>query len=60
MATLSRQSLPFWWDDVADMSVLEKVTVDAFNKVRNKLPFYQVHFIQSSSIINFYDLHGQK
>jgi hypothetical protein len=34
MATLSRQSLPFWWDDVADMSVLEKVTVDAFNKVR--------------------------
>ncbi|CAB4023260.1 Hypothetical predicted protein [Paramuricea clavata] len=36
MATLSHQSLPFWWDDVADTSVLEKVTVDALNKSKRK------------------------
>ena len=45
MATLGRQSLPFWWDDVADMNVLERVAVDAFNKVMNKLLFCHVHFM---------------
>ncbi|CAB4000486.1 Hypothetical predicted protein [Paramuricea clavata] len=36
MATLSCPSLPFWRDDVVDMSVLEKVTVDAFNESKQK------------------------
>ena len=30
---LVRQTLPFWWDDVADFDVLEDVANAAFNKV---------------------------
>ena len=31
---ITRQSLPFWWDDAYKFSVLEDLAVMAFNKVR--------------------------
>ncbi|CAB4025452.1 Hypothetical predicted protein [Paramuricea clavata] len=33
---LSRQSLPYWWDDVNNFDVLEKVALASFNKSSKK------------------------
>ncbi len=30
---ISRQSLPFWWDDADKLPILEQLAVMAFNKV---------------------------
>lgn len=29
----SRQTIPFWWDDVEDVVICEKIACTAFNKV---------------------------
>ena len=34
MELLSRQTVPFWWDDAANHKTLEDIAVAAFNKVR--------------------------
>jgi hypothetical protein len=33
MELISQQTIPFWWDDAADFSILEKLSVAAFNRV---------------------------
>ena len=30
---ISTRTIPFWWDDANDFSILEKLAVLAFNKV---------------------------
>ena len=34
LESLGNRTIPMWWDDIDNLSVLEKLTVLLFNKVR--------------------------